>query len=357
MGESVSSFAERIEALATRSKTAERQALTEEATKTSVILPFLQALGFDVFNLDEVTPEFIADVGVKKGEKVDFAVKIDGKIAMLIEAKPVSSRLGDAQFSQLFRYFTVTEARLAILTNGKEAWFFSDTDEPNKMDKKPFFTFDFQKHDKSQVDELARFQKGSFAIDSIIEAASNLKYTQQAATYLKKQLDEPDDDFVRLVGRQIYDGSITKGVAEVLRPAIQAALDEIIRDRIQDKLSITLRPEAASTPSSIVEPLADTDDDIVTTDEEREGFLIVRAIAAKHVPIDRITLRDSKSYCAILMDDNNRKPICRLYFNSATTKNLGVFDSDKKETKVRITSPSDLYQHVAAIEATVKAYS
>ena len=227
----MSSFAEKIEALAVRSKTAERQALTEEATKTSVVLPFIQALGFDVFNLDEVTPEFIADVGVKKGEKVDFIVKIDGKIAMLIEAKPVSARLGDTQFTQLFRYFTVTEARLAILTNGREAWFFSDTDEPNKMDKKPFFTFDFQKHDKSQVDELARFQKGNFAIESIIEAASNLKYTQQAAAYLKKQLEDPDDDFVRLVGRQIYDGSITKGVAEVLRPAIQSALDEIIRDR------------------------------------------------------------------------------------------------------------------------------
>ena len=353
----MSSFAEKIEALAVRSKTAERQALTEEATKTSVVLPFIQALGFDVFNLDEVTPEFIADVGVKKGEKVDFIVKIDGKIAMLIEAKPVSARLGDTQFTQLFRYFTVTEARLAILTNGKEAWFFSDTDEPNKMDKKPFFTFDFQKHDKSQVDELARFQKGNFAIESIIEAASNLKYTQQAATYLKKQLEDPDDDFVRLVGRQIYDGSITKGVTEVLRPAIQAALDEIIRDRIQDKLSITLRPDAAVAPAPQVEEASTSGDEIVTTDEEREAFMIVRAIAAKHVPIERITLRDAKSYCAVLMDDNNRKPICRLYFNSSTTKNLGVFNAEKAESKVRVTSPTDIYQHVEAIEAAVKAYA
>lgn len=353
----MSIFSERIDALATRSKTAERQALTEEATKTSVILPFIQALGFDVFNLDEVTPEFIADVGVKKGEKVDFVVKIDGKIAMLIEAKPVSTRLGEAQFSQLFRYFSVTEARLAILTNGREAWFFSDTDEPNKMDKKPFFTFNFQKYDKADVDELARFQKGSFAIESIIEAASNLKYTQQAAAYLKKQLDDPDDDFVRLIGRQIHDGAITKGVTEVLRPAIQSALDEIIRDRIQDKLSITLRPEISSTQSQAADDAQEGDGEIVTTDEEREAFMIVRAIAAKHVPIDRVTLRDAKSYCAILMDDNNRRPICRLYFNSTTTKNLGVFDTEKNETKIRVSSPSDLYQHVGAIEASILAYS
>ncbi|WP_230382998.1 type I restriction endonuclease [Paracoccus shanxieyensis] len=152
-------FIQAIEALASRSMVAERQALTEEATKTAMILPFLQTLGFDVFSLDEVVPEFIADVGVKKGEKVDFALKIDGKIAMLVEVKPISSKLGDTQYSQLFRYFTVTEARLAILTNGREAWFFSDTDEPNKMDKKPFFKFDFQKHDRVQVQELSRFRK------------------------------------------------------------------------------------------------------------------------------------------------------------------------------------------------------
>lgn len=335
-------FLEKIETLAARSKAAERQALTEEATKTAVILPFIQALGFDVFNLEEVIPEFVADVGMKKGEKVDFAIKIDGKIAMLVEAKPINSKLGDTQFNQLFRYFHVTEARLAILTNGKEAWFFSDTDEPNKMDKRPFFTFDLQKHDKAQVQELARFQKSCFAIDSIIEAASNLKYTRAAATYLKKQLDAPDDEFVRLIGRQIHDGSITKSVSEQLKPAIQAALDEIVRDRIQDTLSIKLRADHSSPPEK-TEPMPTMEDaKIVTTDEEHEGFLIVRAIAARIAPIERVTMRDAKSYCAILMDDNNRRPICRLSFNSPTTRNIGLFDAEKAETRVRVEGPADL---------------
>lgn len=227
----MSDFFERVSQISSRSKVAERQAITEEATKTSVILPFLQVLGFDVFNLDEVIPEFVADIGTKKGEKVDFAVKVDGKIAMLIEAKPVSASLGETQFNQLFRYFSVTEARLAMLTNGREAWFFSDTDEPNKMDKRPFFKFDFQKFDRNQVEELARFQKPHFAIDAIIEAASNLKYTRAAANYLRKQLSDPDEEFVRLVGKQIHEGSITKSVLEQLRPTVQAALDEVIRKR------------------------------------------------------------------------------------------------------------------------------
>lgn len=351
-------FVTQVEGLAARSRMAERQALTEEATKTSVVMPLIQSLGFDVFNLEEVIPEFIADVGVKKGEKVDFAIKIDGKIAMLIEVKPIYSKLGDTQFSQLFRYFHVTEARLAILTNGHELWFFSDTDSPNVMDKKPFFKFDLQKHDSAQIEELARFRKGSFAIDAIIEAASNLKYARNAANYLKRQIEDPDDDFIRLVGKQIHDGSITKAVAEQLKPAIQSALDELVRDRIQDKLSITFRSDTpAQAPSSTADESVEDDDGIVTTDEEREGYMIVRAIGAKVVPVDRITIRDAKSYCAVLMDDNNRKPICRLYFNSATTKNVGVFDNEKNETKVKVDAPSDLYQHAEAIEAVIRSYA
>ncbi|TDK41118.1 type I restriction endonuclease [Antarcticimicrobium luteum] len=355
----MSDFVQLVEGLAERSRVAERQAVTEEATKTSVILPLLQAWGFDVFSLNEVIPEFVADVGTKKGEKVDFAVKIDGKIAMLVEAKPITSKLGDAQFNQLFRYFSVTEARLAILTNGREAWFFSDTDAPNKMDKKPFFKFDFQSYDAVQVEELSRFRKESFAIDQIIEAASTLKYTRAASNYLKAQLEDPDDEFVRLVGRQIYDGSITKNVAEQLKPAIQAALDELIRDRIQDKLSITFRNNSNADTSKVSDEgdAAKNDDGIVTTEEEIEAHRIVRAIGAKIVDVSRIAIRDAKSYCAILMDDNNRRPICRLYFNSPTNKSVVIFDADKNEQKYKIASIEELYQYAEAFEAVITAYN
>lgn len=111
---------DRIKELSKRAMVAKQKALTEEATKTSVLLPFIQFLEFDPFNLDEVVPEYTADVGVKKGEKVDFAIKIVGSAAILIEAKPVAATLETSQFSQLFRYFSVTNAKVAILTNGIE---------------------------------------------------------------------------------------------------------------------------------------------------------------------------------------------------------------------------------------------
>jgi hypothetical protein len=347
-------FSDRVRDLAKRSKHASQHALTEEATKTSVVLPLIQTLGFDVFNLEEVVPEFIADVGLKKGEKVDFALKIDGKLAILIEVKPISVPLGQTQYSQLFRYFAVTEARLGVLTNGRDIWFFSDVEEPNKMDKKPFFTFDLQNYDDGQSAELSRFQKSEFSINTILLAASNLKYISSAATYLKKQLTSPDEDFVRFIGKQIHDGALTKAVIENLRPAIQASLDEVIRDRIQDKLNVAFRADSTNDQSSARAEAPDQE--IHTTYEELQAHMIVRAIAAQIIDVDRITIRDSKSYCSVFVDDNNRKPVCRFYFNAKTTRHVGFFDAQKNEERVTIERLSDIFKHAAKIEQAVKAY-
>jgi hypothetical protein len=351
-------FSQRIHDLAHRSRQATQIALTEEATKTSVVLPFLQALGFDVFNLEEVVPEFIADVGIKKGEKIDFALKISGKPAILVEVKPISMALGSAQYSQLFRYFSTVEARLAILINGKEIWFFSDIDEKNRMDKKPFFVFDLQNYDERQVAELSRFQKSNFDIDNILEAASNLKYVKAAAAEFSKQLAAPDDEFVRFIGRQIYDGTMTKSAVEMLRPAIQAALDEVIRNRIQERLNVTFGKDTH--PLEVQEKLQaseQTDEsEIVTTPDELQAFMIVRAIGSKIAPVGRITMRDAKSWCSIFMDDNNRRPICRLYFNGKSSKSIGIFAPDKTEMKYQIDDLSEIFKYSDALEATVKSY-
>ena len=91
--------------------------LTEEATKTAFIMPFIAALGYDVFDAAEVIPEYTADIGIKKGEKVDYAIVINGKLSILIEAKMIGTKL-DAQYSsQLHRYFHATDARVGILTD------------------------------------------------------------------------------------------------------------------------------------------------------------------------------------------------------------------------------------------------
>ncbi|PTE15777.1 restriction endonuclease [Fuscovulum blasticum DSM 2131] len=352
-------FAGKVAELVKRSKHATQHAITEEATKTAVVLPFIQALGFDVFNIEEVIPEFIADVGIKKGEKIDFAIKIGGKIQILVEVKPISTALGSAQYSQLFRYFGTTDAKLAILINGREVWFFSDIDEKNKMDKKPFFVFDFQNHDERQIEELARFQKSIFDVDAILDAASNMRYVKAASAMISSQLAAPDDDFVRYVGKQIYDGSLTKAVVEMLRPAIQAALDEVVRNRIQERLNVTFgkeQPSVEPTDRKAAEEPASSSD-VVTTEDEQMAFMISRAIVAKVIDVKRIVLRDAKSYCSVLIDDNNRRPLCRFYFNAKSVKSVGVFDAEKNETRHNISDLSDIYQLSANLEATAKQYA
>ena len=266
-------FRGKIRKLAEQSKHAQRLARTEEATKTSVTLPLFQVLGFDTSNLDEVIPEYVADVGTKKGEKVDFALKNDGRIAMLVEVKPIKSDLGDVQFNQLHRYFQNTrEARVAILTNGREARFFSDTNTPNMMDSEPFFIFDLQKEDATQVEELYKFHREVFDADAIINTALTLKYQRDVVQFLKRQLENPEDEFTRFIIKQIHDGKATKNTVKRFKPAIESALDQIVRDRIKEKSGISFADKTRQPTESPLEESPGKDDGIVTTEEKPEAF-------------------------------------------------------------------------------------
>ena len=157
---------------------------TEEATKTALIMPFIAALGYNVFDPREVVPEFTADVGIKKGEKVDYAVIRDGKPIMLFECKKAGSVLVDSHASQLFRYFTVTPAKIGVLTNGIEYRFFTDLEEPNKMDPKPFLVFDLMECNEFLVGEVKKLARESFDVSVLVGAASELKYTREFKRFL-----------------------------------------------------------------------------------------------------------------------------------------------------------------------------
>ena len=113
---------------------------TEESTKHAFVLPFINILGYDTYNPTEVVPEFTADLGLKKGEKVDYAIFQNNEPILIIECKNWKEKLS-VHGSQLFRYFHVTKTRFALLTNGIHYQFFTDLDEKNKMDQKPFLEF------------------------------------------------------------------------------------------------------------------------------------------------------------------------------------------------------------------------
>ncbi|MCI5196014.1 MAG: restriction endonuclease [Candidatus Electrothrix sp. AW5] len=332
---------------------------TEEATKNAFIMPFIKALGYDIFNPMEVIPEFTADIGTKKGEKVDYAIKKNDDIIILIECKWCGADLHHDHTSQLYRYFSATEARFAILTNGIVYEFYSDIDEPNKMDSKPFFTFNMLSFQDHQVFELKKFTKSSFSLEDILTTASTLKYTSAIKRILEKELAEPSEPFVRFFASQIFDGRLTKTVIEqftsIVKEARKQFIHERINERIKSALSANDTQDQKEKQQSKKEPLAEEDSNgIVTTEEEIEGYYIVKAILRESIDISRVAMRDTKSYCGILLDDNNRKPICRLHFNHAQ-KYLGVM-SQKQEEKIPIELIDDIYKYSDQLKATVMEY-
>lgn len=330
-------FEARMEALADRVRLHSNLLATEEAAKTALVMPFLQALGYDVFDPTQVVPEFTCDVGIKKGEKVDFAICLDGNITTLIECKPASHELSLKHASQLYRYFGVTDAKFAILTNGACYKFYSDLAASNRMDEKPFFEFDLRSLRKSDIRNLEQFQRTGFDVDAIVEAAASLQMESAVTKALEKEMVEPSPDFVRLVTAQVTDRRLTSGLRAAVARHIPNAFNAIIRERFNQRLSSAMVDQPDQMPPSTSE--------IETTTDELEGFRIVRAIGSELVDSARIVIRDQKSYCAILLDDNNRKPIARLRFNSDSTRYLGSFDADKEESLNPVTEVRDIYQY------------
>jgi predicted type IV restriction endonuclease len=348
---------DKIKDLASRIPNQMEHIQTEEATKNAFIMPFISALGYDVFNPMEVIPEFTADIGTKKGEKVDYAIKKDNDFIMLIECKWSGADLHKDHASQLYRYFAATEARFGILTNGIIYQFYSDIDEPNKMDAKPFFTFNNLEFQNHQIQELKKFTKAAFSLDDILTTASTLKYTGAIKKILAQELENPSEQFVRFFATQIFDGRLTKPVMEQFTTIVKEARQQFIKEKLNERLSSALSANDSSIENQQIEEVTEQvegDNGIVTTDEEIEGFNIIKAILRQSIDIKRVTMRDTKSYCGILLDDNNRKPICRLHFNYSQ-KYLGILTM-KKEKKIAIESVDDIFKYTEQIISTAAEY-
>ncbi|MFC3279098.1 type I restriction endonuclease [Xanthomonas fragariae] len=360
-------FIDQLRALARDISTNRALIQMEEATKNAMVMPLIQILGYNVFDPLEVTPEIVADVGTKKGEKVDYAILRDGKPIILFECKRAGAELSINHASQLFRYFHVTAARFGVPTNGLVYRFFTDLEQPNKMDEKPFFEFNILDFKDRDVEELKKFAKAAFDLDTILTTANELKYTRAIQTRLAEWMHHPNEEFVKLVSADLVGNRrFTPAIRDKFTSITRRAFDQLISERINERLKGAMAPEAisigehpvtvvADQPATTTSPLI-ADSLIVTTPEEIEGFHIIRAIVREVIPGKRVFMRDAQTYCAILLDDNNRKPICRLRFNNLQKLRLGIFNQDKEEEQLDISSIDDIYSFADRIKATVNAY-
>ncbi len=347
-------FIEKLQGL--QKRTAKKEVLfgNEEATKNALIMPFLQALGYDVFNPEEVEPEFTADVLEKKGEKVDYAIKIDGKIVMIVECKPCGTQLDTVKASQLYRYFTATESRIGVLTDGIVYNFYSDLEQPNIMDSRPFMVLNLEDFDEATAQELKKLSKNNFDLETTLSSASELKYTREIKMVLLKELDSPSADFVKLLTGSVYNGRMTQAVVLQFTDIVKTAYKSLIDDKITSRLKFAMTENKREEQDVEMTQNAN-EKEIVTTDLELEAFYIVKAIASEVVEPEKVFLRDGKSYCSIIYDDNNRNPICKLYFG-AKKMVLGLFDKDKKETRVEIQTCNEIFKQAGKIKDVVMLY-
>lgn len=356
--EKITSFKSRIESL-------KDNISTEEATKTSLIMPFFQAMGYDIFNPNEFVPEFTADVGIKKGEKVDYAILINNSPMILVECKSISENL-DKHDSQLFRYFGTTDAKFAILTNGIIYRFYTDIEETNKMDEAPFLEINLLNLKDYQIQELQKFTKENFDKDEIFDSAAELKYMGQIRQILKDEFANPSDDLVRLIlNRGIYEGVKTQSIVEKYQPLVKRSISLVITEMINDRLknalaknedSETDTPPATSQSNSITSD-SDTDDTpvskIITTQEELDSFYVVKSILRTQVPPDRITYTDKETYFAINLDNKTTKWICRVYIKERAK--YVIIKNGEESTRYDFETVDDIYNLSDALIARLNS--
>lgn len=311
-------FKDDIQKLSVQVKERKEYITNEEMTKQALIIPFIQILGFDVFNPIEIRPEYSADFGIKKGEKVDYALFKENEPIIFIEAKSVNENLNNHD-AQLARYFNSTkEVKLAILTNGIEYKFFTDLNANNVMDDTPFLNINLLEIKESDIESLNKLRKENFDKDSLITYAEELVYTSTLNESLRRLFSNPSDDFVRFIVKDFSEMRITSNVIERFRPLVKKAISNAVLDIVSKGLyqqeTLTIKKEENINNDSVnrddlseIEIGNKVHKGIITTENELKGFNIVKDILEKNNrDISEINYKDTTNYFSVYLRNTTR---------------------------------------------------
>ena len=319
---------------------------TEESTKTALVLPFIQLLDYDIFNPTQVLPEFNCDIAKGKGEKVDYALLIKNKVEIIIECKGFGVNLAPHR-NQLSRYFVSTKAKYAILTNGILYQFYTDLDNKNLMDEIPFFQFSLENYSVSDIEILEQFMFSNFNADKIDKNASESKIITGVTGEIKTLFEKPNIETIKLFTKSSYKGRYTDSAISRLTILFKKALKQFVNDRVSNQLKSATEAE---------EVIDNNCDKIITTEEEKQAFYIVQAIARDVIPSEDIVMRDQINLCMILYKNDQCKPIVKLYFNDVKNLQIELFD-EEGSYKIELATIDEIYDYKDAIIKICKKYS
>lgn len=354
-------FSTQLETLAERIKKTINNVTTEEATKMSFIIPFFQILEYDVYNPTEFIPEFTADIGVKKGEKVDYAIIVNGEPLILIEAKSCHEKL-DRHAEQLLRYFGCTKSKFGILTNGIVYRFYTDLENSNVMDTTPFLTVDMLNLKESTINQLSKFKKDNFDVNSILNSAEELKALNKINDVLNNEFNEPSDNFVKFILNEVYDGVKTQGVIDKYKPIVKKSFTGFVNEIMNSKIKTAFTAPTEEKATEVleddeIEVVEDTEvvSKIVTTEEEINSFYILKSILAEKSMADKLSYKDTESYFGIIFDNNSRKWICRLYLSDK--KKSIIINGYEGGSRIYLDTIEDIYKYKTIILDLVEQFN
>lgn len=352
-------FKDSIKQLSQRANQFKDNLLTEEATKTALILPFISALEYDVFNPLEVVPEMDCALINKKSDKIDYAIMNNNQPIMLIECKQANANL-ELHTTQLQKYYAASNAKFGLLTNGIEYRFYADLDKVNIMDDKPFLVVNILDISESDIEQLKKFNKSYYNEDTILSSAQDLKYSTELRNILNKEISAPSAEFVKFFMKHVYNGKATEKTIEFFTPIVKNCINDIINDIIQDRLSLastqlnaqTIEQVPAETEPENIEE-TEPSDGIVTTQEEIDAYNIVRSILRKNIDATKIEYKDCKSYFSIYIQ-NRKHWICRFYFGSYRKSIYLPQDDYSNQVKLEIKSIDEIFNYTEHLEKALE---
>lgn len=311
----------------------------EEACKQGLILPFIQLLGYDIFDVDEVRPEHSADFSDKYKNRVDYAILKEDEAVIAIECK---LQVDKADRGQLKSYFNACKSvKLGILTDGLNYEFFADCDSPNMMDDEPFISFNFEEFaqgriDDEQVKAISSFSKSEFDPDNVGAEAKKKVIFSSIINFLENNLQNPSEDFIRylLSNAEGINQKITRKVMEentdIVKTAFQGFIDKRILDRVglADKRLVKIEEKKEETQET-VQMVPVPQSDIITTDEEMYAFTYAKQRLAFLVDsdelyqgIDKIEWRDFKTTFTVFYKKERSGKIFNFLENGDGTKSF-----------------------------------
>ena len=342
---------------------------TEEATKTSFVMPVIAALGYDVFNPFEVVPEMDCDLVKRKGEKIDYAIMKDENPILLIECKHCKQNL-NLHDTQLQRYFVASKARFGVLTNGIEYRFYTDLEKVNIMDEKPFLVVNMLDLSDNDIEQLKKFHKSYYNEQDILSTAQELQITIQVKEMLNRNFQMPDDEFTRYFVRNLNDGKYTAKLVDQYRPIVKKSIASVINDIISDRLNVAMKNEnkeekqmpqggenenqqpnemnEEKLPDGVV--FQDREKGIVATQEEIDAYNIVRSILRQYVDVSRIQYNDYKTYFSVNIDGSTWWWICRIYIGKRSKKICLPKDNYKTNQWIDIETIDDIFNYADGLK-------